>query len=157
MFSGLQRESNRKDYLIGLLSIRSHWNTYLEQPEASACNAIKSHWMVAFMLETNCLWHDINWMLRRIMSEAGSSSWQKLRLFVEEVSIWEGLVSISLQGFLGCLFENFFIYFLTCLFQGGIGHEDVSITLTVVMKLIRIDSNKRRIWEKKKLITAALE
>ena len=33
-------------YLICLLWIRSHWNTlntYREQPETSACNAIKSH------------------------------------------------------------------------------------------------------------------
>ena len=30
-------------YLIGLLWIRSHWNTYREQREASAYSAIKSH------------------------------------------------------------------------------------------------------------------
>ena len=48
------------------------------------------------MLDTNCLSQadnssNINSMLRRIMvqnlSEAGSSSWQKLRLFLDEVSI----------------------------------------------------------------------
>ena len=50
-------------------------------------------------------------------SEAGSPSWQKLRLFLDEVSIWEGLVSIFLQGFLGCLFQD------------GIGRKDVSIQI----------------------------
>ena len=39
-----------------------------------------------------------------------------------------------LQGFLGCLVEDFFIiYFLICLCQGGIGHEDGSITDTQLL------------------------
>ena len=42
----------------------------------------------------------------------------------------EGPIFIFLQDFLGCLFENFFFYFLTCLFLGGIGHKDASITDT---------------------------
>jgi len=53
-------------------------------------------------------------MLRQIMkqnsSEAGSSSWQKLRLSLDEVFISKGLVSMFLQGFLGCLAEDFFYY-----------------------------------------------
>ena len=43
--------------------------------------------------------------------EAGSSSCQKLRLSLDEVSIREGLVSMFLQGFLGCLVEDFFIIY----------------------------------------------
>ena len=35
--------SDREGYLIGLLWIRSHWNAYREQPEASACSSFKSH------------------------------------------------------------------------------------------------------------------
>ena len=39
------------------------------------------------------------------------------------------------------IWNYFIIYFLICLFQGGIGHKDVSITdtyaLTVSLKLIR--------------------
>ena len=74
-------------------------------------------------------------MLRQLMkenlSEAGSSSWQKLRLSLDEVSIWKGLVSMFLQGFLGCLVEDcFIIYFSICLCQDGIGHKDGSITDT---------------------------
>ena len=76
--------------------------------------------MAEFLLETNCLSQtdnssNVNSMLRRIMeqnsSEAGSSSCQKLRLFLDEVSIREGLVSTFLQGFLGCLFEDLFIFY----------------------------------------------
>ena len=76
---------------------------YHEQPGTSVCSATKSHLKAEFDLEANCLFQAdnssfmnsiVSLIMEENLSEAGSSTLQKHRLFLDEVSIWEGLVSI---------------------------------------------------------------
>ena len=94
---------------------------------------LKVTWITEFILERNYLSQTDNWMLRRIMgwnsSEAGSSTWQKLRLFLDYV-LHEKDWFQHFARFPGMLDIDLYFYFLICLFQDGIGHKDASITDT---------------------------